>query len=421
MTAYRRIRMKTFGAALLAAMGLSLPAAAQNAQQPVDVTAAPPPSPDTVGPSQLRDFSLGGPSTRPAPSPAQPNPSAPAQQTQPSTSRPEPATIRSGPADTADSRPDSIGTPAAATPLQSEQAPPTRSLPLEVVTESEPAGDAEAVAQPAELAPSSTPIPDGETPWPWISALLAAIMAAAVWWSMRRGKSQRHSDPGRLAFAGGVSEREAPGRELDVRPRALPTPPPATPRESAALPVPQPKPVIKAKLDGLITSTALKPQLEVRFVPDRVVVTDREVIVQFDVIVANVGSAAARNVLVEALLVSASPTQDQEIAQFFRVPRALGDRVPGIGPMDTLTLKSAVRRPIEEIRDFDAGGRKLFVPLVAFNILYGVSDQQVSASFLVGRGKEDDEKLAPFRLDLGPRIFRGLAGRPHSSGLSAAA
>jgi hypothetical protein len=47
----------------------------------------------------------------------------------------------------------------------------------------------------------------------------------------------------------------------------------------------------------------------------------------------------------------------------------------------------------------------------------GGGEGQASASFLVGRGTDGDEKLAPFRLDLGPRIFRGLSSRPHSMGL----
>jgi hypothetical protein len=75
---------------------------------------------------------------------------------------------------------------------------------------------------------------------------------------------------------------------------------------------------------------------------------------------------------------------------------------------------------LSQVRSFEVEGRTLFVPLVAFNVLYS-GGMQTSASFLVGRGTEEDEKLAPFRLDLGPRIFRGLSARPHSMGLSKAA
>ena len=94
---------------------------------------------------------------------------------------------------------------------------------------------------------------------------------------------------------------------------------------------------------------------------------------------------------------------------------------PASPPLGKIALKSAVRLPIDQLHSFEVEGRKLFVPLVAFNILFrsGAGEGQASASFLVGRGSDEDEKLAPFRLDLGPRIFRGLSARPHSMGLNA--
>jgi hypothetical protein len=116
-------------------------------------------------------------------------------------------------------------------------------------------------------------------------------------------------------------------------------------------------------------------------------------------------------------MICAHAGQDAEIAAFFQQPIGKGDRIPAIQPLGRISLKSAVRLPLAQLHSFKVEGRTLFVPLVAFNVLYG-GDAQTSASFLVGRGTERDEKLAPFRLDLGPRIFRGLSSRPHSMGLS---
>ena len=164
----------------------------------------------------------------------------------------------------------------------------------------------------------------------------------------------------------------------------------------------------------MIVSTGLKPQLNVQFQPDRAVVTEQEVLLQFDVILTNSGSAPARDVLVDAKLVPAHAGQDQEIAAFFQQPQDGGDRMAAIPPLGKVALKSAVRLPIDQLRSFEVEGRTLFVPLVAFNILFrsGAGEGQASASYLVGRGNDDDEKLAPFRLDLGPRIFRGLSAGP---------
>ena len=85
-----------------------------------------------------------------------------------------------------------------------------------------------------------------------------------------------------------------------------------------------------------------------------------------------------------------------------------------------VALKSAVGLPLDQVRAYEIDGRRLFVPLVAFNALYewGSSAGQTSASFMLGRttrssgdGEEGDSRMAPLRLDLGPRIFRGLEGR----------
>ena len=159
-----------------------------------------------------------------------------------------------------------------------------------------------------------------------------------------------------------------------------------------------------------------------QFVPDRLIVTGSDVALQFDVIIANSGSAPARDVLVEARMFTAHAAQDRDIAAFFQKPVGTGDRIPAIVPLGKLSLKSAVRMPMDQLHSFEMQGRKLFVPLVGFNILFRSNgdDDQVSASFLVGRGDEQAEKLAPFRLDLGPRVFRGLAARAHSMGLQAA-
>ena len=68
---------------------------------------------------------------------------------------------------------------------------------------------------------------------------------------------------------------------------------------------------------------------------------------------------------------------------------------------------------IGDLRVLEAGGRKFFVPLIAFTILYerGGGWGQTSVAYLMGRDTKG-EKMAPFRLDLGPRIFRGLKATP---------
>ena len=81
-------------------------------------------------------------------------------------------------------------------------------------------------------------------------------------------------------------------------------------------------------------------------------------------------------------------------------------------------MKSAVSLTRDQMRQYEVGGRRLFVPLIGFNALYSWSggDGQTSASYLVGRDTKA-EKMAPLRLDLGPRTFRGLGARQHNVGV----
>jgi hypothetical protein len=177
---------------------------------------------------------------------------------------------------------------------------------------------------------------------------------------------------------------------------------------------PPPRPAAPSAPAGIV-STRLRPWLEIEFSPGRCVVEEDKATIQFDVAVFNSGSAPARDVLVEASMFNAGPTQDEEIGAFFAHPVAEGDRIPAIPPLKRVALKSAVTLTGTELRQFEVAGKRIFVPLVGFNALYRWSggEGQTSASYLVGRDNEG-ERMAPLRLDLGPRVFRGLGAREHS-------
>lgn len=432
MTALRRMKSTVFsGSAAALLFGIASPAVAQNNEPPVAVTASPPPSAETVGPSQLRDFNLQGTVTRPADRPdasaAQPASTAPAPVREGDA---VPSEAAQPPARTANrNRPvpvsESSVTPASenAGPVSSGTLTP--SAPSDVRTDPAPQSAGPSAAITSALSPENS-----GWSWTWIAALIALIAGGAFFAWSRRGRNQRFADPGRAAFAG-LAREAGLGGASEAEPRVAPRPDPIPSRAQPApapstQPIPQPSPAPTpaptAADDGLIVSTRLKPELNVQLLPDRVVVTEQEVLFQFDVVLSNSGSAPARDLLVESRLVTAHAGQDREIAEFFQAPAGTGDRMPGLSPLGKISLKSVVRLPLDQVHAFEAGGRRLFVPLVAFNILFraGSGEGQASASFLIGRGSEDDEKLAPFRLDMGPRIFRGLVVRAHSIGLTPA-
>ena len=430
MTAVRRVNNGIWSglAAALALVSVA-PAHAQNNEAPVDVTAAPPPSAETIGPSQLRDFNLQGRVTRPADqagrTPAQPANTATVAPRSGEAVPSEAAVERPGAGSVTSAARSSLPPPRgepASNPVATAapEASVTPSAPLDVSVDPAP--------QPGfsddELASYAPDSEEALLSWPWLAALIALIAGGAFIALSRRSRRHRYGDPGRLAFAGLAPEVVPDAKPL---PPARPRPDPIPPRDHRAPPAPDPIPprtVSPPKPDhgGLIVSTRLKPQLNVEFLPDRVMVTEQEVMLQFEIVIANVGSAPAREVLVEGRLFTAHVAQDQEIATFFQNPVTEGDRMTAIAPLGRISLKSVARLPLDQVHRFEAGGRKMFVPMIAFNILYrfGSADGQASASFLVGRGNDEDEKLAPFRIDLGPRIFRGLASRPHSIGMQTA-
>ena len=387
----------------LAAGMLAISPAALLAQQ------APPasntPAADAVGPSALQNFSLGGTVTKPAEPAPQQNPIATRRtgQAQAQTALPTAESSAAQASGAADPEQPRKQVASNAAPPRAKSKPPPPQL-----AAAQPASGALPRTAPALTTPASAPAPASTTfppdpqttaspgghGFPLIPWLLAAIVLAGgggfLFWRNRS----------REAFAG------APQIDAFVAPEPTPAAaPPARPapaRNEATKPAPA---------VGII-STRLRPWVEIGFQPLRCILDDEKVTLEFDLELFNSGSAPARAVLAEASLLNAGAQQEQEIGRFFAEPVGEGDRIPVIPPLQRLALKTQVSMPRELLVPYAIGGRQVFVPLIAFNALYDWSggQGQTSAAYLLGRDTAGD-KLAPFRLDLGPRVFRGPAAR----------
>jgi hypothetical protein len=236
---------------------------------------------------------------------------------------------------------------------------------------------------------------------PWLLAAFALGAAAAFLLLRSRWREVIAGGPQLDLFAAPEPEPQpAPAPRAQPTPMPTPAPPPAA--EPAPVPPPtRPEPAIS----GLV-STRLRPWLEIGFHPLNCIVDDRQVTFEFEVELLNSGNAPARAVLVEASLFNASNNQDQELEAFFANPLAEGERIPVLQPLKRIRLKSKVVTDREHVQVYEIGRRKVFVPIIAFNALYRWrgSEGQTSASFLLGIDTKA-EKMAPFRLDLGPREF----------------
>jgi hypothetical protein len=404
----------------LSAGVLALAPAAAFAQE-VPATTTNTPAADSIGPKTLQNFSLKGTVTQqaqqpvtvaPAPAKRQPQAQVSAAPVEPSSSLADGAAAPAGTATPAPApRRTQVAsvspTPQQRSPEQAQQSPPSSSpatqLPNVVANIAPPtappvtpAGSfAPAPATPGTLAPEH-----GVSFLPWLLAALALVLGGGfLFWRSR----------GREAFAG------AGGPQVDafVAPKPVPAAPPrrAPPPAPAPAPSPAPQPKPPGAPVGLV-STRLRPWIDIGFHPLRCVLDDERLTVEFEMELFNSGSAPARGVLVEASLFNAGPTQEQEIGNFFANPVAQGERIAAIQPLKRIGFKTQIVVPREQVRGFELGGRQVFVPLIAFNALYGwgSSEGQTSAAYMLGRDTKG-EKMAPFRLDLGPRIFRAVGNR----------
>jgi hypothetical protein len=382
---------------VVAGMFLGAPALAQDSTQSTTNT----PATDAIGPRELQGFSLPGTVTRAA---EQPVARQPAQSERPAPpSRTATASSQERSSAPAASRTQPVREVAAAAPAaRSARDGPSRAqtqaqtLPsVSSVTTKLPPVDSvtstEAETFPDETQAAPLVAPEGGLPvWPWLLAAIALGAGGAfLFWRNR----ERHS------YAGGP--------QID----AFASPEP-TPRRPAHAPAPRaaPKPA-QSSTAGVVT-TRLRPWIDLQFEAVNCIVEEDRVLVEFELELFNSGSAPARDLLIEAVMMNASPLQDEEAKGFFGRTSGEGGRMPSIGPLKRVSMRRQVGLAMNQVRVLDAGGRKVFVPLIAFNVIYNWSGGvgQTSAVYLIGRDNKGD-KLAPFRVDLGRRIFRNVAAR----------
>ena len=384
---------------LLAGLTLGpLPALAQDAETTTNTPAA-----SAIGPQELQGFSLEGTVTRSA------DPPPVAQESTPRTSpavrpAPEQRAVSSAPTAPASERPTEARAVASAPVAEAARsvtqaaASPRRSSitvdlpPVGSALTPAAAGSEFALAEGGSLSPEP-----GLSLWPW---LLAAIVLGAggafLFW--------RRTHRGVLAGGPRIDAFVAP-QPTARTPRPAPAPAPE------ARPAPPPTPV------GIV-STRLRPWIDIKFEPLRCIVEDERVSFEFELALFNSGSAPARDVLIEASTFNAGPTQDREIEAFFDNPVGEGERIAAIPPLKSFSLRTQVSVARDKVRVLEAGGRHVFVPLMAFNAVYrwGSGAGQSSAAYLLGRDTKG-EKMAPFRLDLGARVFRGVGQRALPAGV----
>lgn len=410
---------------LLACLLLNAAAAGHAQTAPANVvTPAPPPREGTVGPEQLRDFSLPGTRQTPAPAPDEPV-RPPREAPAPTVTRPAaPAVTRPAPVERREAPAADPARPVP--PLPTDQAQAEPAIPQARI---EPSFDFPAAPSPVapELAP--VPAPDLSTGeqsapwWPWVLAavLLGAALALVAWQRRTRRPAMAGAGDESLAF-------EPPSASPAPAPRPRPEPAPAPPPEPAA---PLPSGLVTTRLRparpavqrvpeesprapaGAVVSTGLRPRVDLEVKVEELVLTEQEAIIRFRLTVANSGTAAARDITVEALPLNAGENQRAEIEAFFARTGATEVGVLELPRLGASELAHEVRMPRGAIREYEVQGRRLFVPVLAFLACYRWSGGtgRTGAAFLIGHDTGGSDRLAPLRFDSAATRLKGLGVR----------
>jgi hypothetical protein len=361
-------------------LGPSLALAQSTPPPPANTPTTNPPSPDTVGPRELQNFNLNGTVTRPAETPPAATARAPAR-------RPSAAPVANSNA--APISPSRRPTAQPLATVRNNLAPISagRSPSLDLPVTTAPKSPTVPLAEPSPTADTAlAPPASGHLLlWPWL--LLAGVLGGAAAFFLWRRNSREA-----LADGQPVDSYVAPDPTPAPRPASIPTPKPAAPVG--------------------IVSTRLRAWIEIAFAPLGCIVEDEQITIEFEVQLRNSGSALARDILVEASMFNAGPTQDQDIGRFFAEPVGQGERIAALPPLQSVTIRSTLVAPRANIQLFELAGRQVFVPLIAFNVLYRLSSGlgQTSVGYMLGR-ESTTEKLGPLRVDLGPRAFTKLGIR----------
>jgi MYXO-CTERM domain-containing protein len=403
----QKLRRGLAAAALFAVPLTGAPALAQESNTQAGTPAG------TVGPAELRGFSLPGQRTTP-PATVEPAPKAetprPATTTPPAATRP--SETRTAPTRTAPAAP-RVAEPARSTAPAAPAAPlpaePEAAAPSAVPTVEQPvAADPLPVNVEPQAPAAQQPPSPAETGWSWLWLAILAVLALAGFLALRRRRDSEHE-------AEAETEAPEPRAEAEERPRRLAETLPPAPKPAAkpALKLP---PKVRAVPPAPPQPVGPRAALEVQFIPARASATDDAAVVEFELVLKNVGDAPATNIRIDTQMFNASATK--EMAAFLKGPihEQSGSPHVQIAPGDELRLQSAMAMPKQDVQEILMQGQRLFVPAVAANVAWdwdAEGRERVALSWLVGRETENRAaKMGAFRLDLGPRIYRQVGVRP---------
>lgn len=332
-------------------------------------------------PPELRDFRLD-----PEPQPRAETVTEPVAVAPPPVARTVPTIPQRG-TEPPRQRTQSTPAPAEALPAPPEAAAVTTETSPTVVPSDAPRTDnvkTPTVAPQADPTATSIPI------WPIIAGLgLFALLLWGAWHFLRHPKVANFDDPPAVKPV----SRQPPANSVNTEPARQPT--------------------------GAVTSTSTPEvsRLVLDFVPEKAMVSFSALTVKGQMSLMNQSTIAATSVELSAGLMSASNNQNHKIQEFYKASTTRkGQPVGDVKPGERIGMTIELSIPLTEMESFTVGDQKLLVPIMVASLRYFIDGEENSRTTeiacMIGReANPPTSKMAPLRLDLGPRSFAPLGQR----------
>ncbi len=244
-------------------------------------------------------------------------------------------------------------------------------------------------------------------PYWWIAIAAAAITSVIILF-LRRRKNEAYKTE--LHEAENVAEEPEYVAPNNI---AAPASPVAT-QTIVPLPLPIPAPITVApkRIDK-------RPDLDISFIPEKATLSLAKLTIKGQIRIINNGNAEAKSMQLRAAIISANVHQEQQIEAFHNHSQTPGDEIGAATIGERIAMDIDLIIPLSELSSFPLGDKQLFAPIVVAHVDYawgnGTAHKRDIAkiSCLVGReAMPPKPKMAPLRLDLGPRSFTPLGQRP---------
>ncbi|WP_205518089.1 hypothetical protein [Sphingorhabdus sp. Alg239-R122] len=241
----------------------------------------------------------------------------------------------------------------------------------------------------------------------WAYMLGALVLLAAMAWLYLRRRKNAPVQPMAREDEQAVSQQPSPPVTLNKAPKK-PAPAPQTERN----PAPQPAPAMPSPAFSSVAGSDMPgSSLAIEFIAESAGATLMNAVLGYRITVRNGGEMATKLKLSGIMLQAANGSENMpdELYQ----PLHELEKIDGRGEEE---LKGEIRLPLTQIRPITYNRQALFVPVAHFVLEYTDGKGEIRRerhSFIVGREHEPPRaKMAPFRLDLGPRTFHGVGQRP---------